>query len=132
MSPGLTFHAPSSPAGSYKIYVVGQTSHTVAVTTLRIMPTLSVSPTSGHAGAAVLVAGTGYAANETVQIIFDCATSTCAVPPGLILGTPQTNTSGDFTNIMVTVPTTATLGTHSIGGIGLVSHAFATTGFTVK
>lgn len=64
---------------------------------------ITLSPTSGPPGSSVTVTGTGFAPNTTTSILFD----------GLFVAEQATNASGAFTK-SITIPTTATTGSHPI------------------
>lgn len=125
----ITFTVPLSPTGTYKVYAVGQTSKGSAFSTFTITPTLSIAPTSGAHGSHATVTGQGYGANETVTVKWNCSSKTCSSTT--VLGTATTNANGDFSNLSVTIPATATIGTYKIGGVGKKSGAFAATSFKV-
>jgi hypothetical protein len=131
-SSAITFTVPMSPFGSYKVYGVGQGGHGITSATFDLTPSLILTPTSGHAGSTTTVAGTGYGVGETVRIIFNCTKSTCASPPGTLLASTTASAQGDFSGVSATIPVTATVGTHTMGAIGLTSHAFGKTSFTVN
>jgi hypothetical protein len=66
---------------------------------------ITLSPTSGHAGSAVLVTGTGFTASGTVRIQFqDSATVRTLVAKNVVV-----DSGGGFA-VAVTVPATAPLG----------------------
>jgi 5'-nucleotidase len=127
-APGITFTVPLSPTGSYAVYAVGQSSHGVAHASFTLVPHLNVTPGSALPGALVKVAGSGYGAHESVALKYDCATSGCS--SSTVLATPTTDGNGAF-SVTVTLPGTASVGTHSIGGKGSTSGVFATTSITI-
>jgi hypothetical protein len=126
-----TFKVPQATIGNHHVIAVDQTTHRSAVAVFTVKPALVLSPAAGHAGTAVSATGSGYGMTETVQVLFDCPTSTCAVPPARLLGSATTNFSGTF-SLRATIPTTATPGMHLVGGKGLTSTGFVTTTFTVN
>jgi hypothetical protein len=125
----ITFTVPVSPFGTYPVYGVGQTSQGSPLASFHLVPALSIVPTSGHASAPATVSGTGFGANEVVHVLFNCAANPCAGTP---LGTAVANTAGSFSGLSVTIPATATLGGHTVGGIGATTGAVATTVLTVN
>ncbi len=121
----ITFTIPSSPAGNYNVYIVGQSSGTVVFSTFTLTsskPSLTLSPTSGARGSSVLVTGTGYSPNETVTIKWNCTSSKCSSK--IILGTVTTDSNGNF-SLRVTIPKNTPLGKHTVGAIGGTSRKFA-------
>ena len=85
-------------------------------------PTVTVSPTAGPPTDKVAVSGTGFGADEAVDLYFDTADmSLAATGPG-----------GSFTGIGLTIPASANPGTHWITGVGRRSGLAAQAGFIVQ
>lgn len=79
------------------------------------MGQLTLNPSSGHAGSAVLTTATGvkpYPAKYELFFGGQCMTFT-----GKLLKTITTTPSGGWTNVKVTIPKTTTLGSHSLCGV---------------
>src|SRR2546428_580522 len=72
------------------------------------LPAALLSPTSGLAGATVSVSGKGFAANSAITISFD-GTNVSTNP-----ATITTGSSGDFSSAIFTVPSSATVGKHTV------------------
>ncbi len=129
-SGAIGFHVPTYPTGIYRVYLVGQTSHAVAYTSFKIVPSLTISPASGARGSKATVSGRGYGAHESVKVRWNCGSSSCSNTT--VLATATTNGSGSFSGLSVTIPKTATVGTtYPVGGKGVTSGAFACTKFRV-
>jgi hypothetical protein len=94
-----------------------------------VTPSLKLSKTSGSPGTTLTISGSGYGANETVTIKWNCASSTCS--SSTVLGTVTTNSTGQFSGLSITIPSTATAGSYPIGGKGGTSGAFTDVSFTV-
>src|SRR4030042_3397880 len=100
--------------GTYYLYVcvlnstVPNTIQTYATFTVIGNPTIALSPTTGAAGSSVTVTGTGYPASTPLVFTFD--TTTTLTPTS---GQSTTSTTGAFTSA-VTIPSTATTGTHIV------------------
>ncbi len=124
----LNFTIPASVAGSYKVYMVGQTSGAVAFSTFTLTPSLHINPTSGARGSNAIVTGSGYGANELVKVKWNCTSSTCSST--LVLGTVTTDNNGNFT-LKVKIPTSTTIASHTIGAKGSTSNKFARTIYNV-
>ena len=63
---------PAAAPGSYPVKVIGRTSQLVITNTYTILaPSSSLSASSGPVGLNVAITGQGYAANETVHIIWN-------------------------------------------------------------
>ena len=99
---------PESTAGAHTITVtVGSSSATASFTVTGISASLSpLSPTSGLAGTNVTVSGSNFSASTALDFKFDTATLTPT-------GSTQTDSGGSFTSI-ITVPSSATTGAHTI------------------
>jgi glucose dehydrogenase len=98
------------------VVVLGTMSPALAV------PALTVTPLAGPPTSSVTVGGTGYAANETVEIYFDT----------IKLQLASTNGSGAFSGIVIEVPSSAKPGNHWITAEGRRSGFSAQKPFTVR
>ena len=78
-------------------------------------PTVTVSPAAGPPSENVSVSGSGFAASEGVQVSFDTTE----------LAFAATDSAGAFTRILLTIPASATPGTHYVTAIGTLSGATA-------
>ena len=83
---------------------------------------VAVSPKSGPPTEKAAVSGTGFAADEAVDIYFDTT--------DLALAT--TGTGGSFTAIRLTIPASAVPGAHWITGVGRTSGLATQTNFIVQ
>ncbi len=129
-SGALTLKIPVIPAGSYNLYAVGQASGATATISFKVIPSLKIKPTSGAQGSPATILGTGFGANESVTVKWNCATSTCTSTT--VLGTITTDVNGNFNGLSVTIPTPSTVATtYTIGATGGTSNAFATTHYKV-
>lgn len=124
----LSFTTLAKPAGTYSLYLAGQTSGNYAFASFNIIPALSITPTSGARGSHATITGTGYRANEMVTVKWDCNKATCGSTITLV--TVKANGSGNFTSV-VTIPNGVSIGKHTIGGTGQKSKKFASTTYKV-
>src|SRR5579862_5475064 len=85
-------------------------------------PAVAVTPQTGPPGSTVTAGGSGFAANEAVDLYFDTA--------DLALAT--TSPGGTFAGIRMTVPTSATPGQHWITAVGRQSGLAAQARFAVE
>src|ERR1019366_5683255 len=85
-------------------------------------PAVTVIPKSGPPTDRVTVSGTGFGADEAVDIYFDTTD----------LALAATNPSGSFTGIRLTIPPSAVPGAHWITGVGRTSGLAAQTTFIVQ
>src|ERR1035441_4858748 len=85
-------------------------------------PAVTVIPKSGPPTDRVTVSGTGFGADEAVDIYFDTTD----------LALAATNPSGSFTGIRLTIPASAVPGAHWITGVGRTSGLAAQTTFIVQ
>ena len=83
--------------------------------------TLKLSPSAGAPSSNITASGTGFGANESVQILFDSTN----------VGTATTSSSGAFTKV-VQVPRTASPGAHTVQATGLTSGIKVSQTFTVR
>jgi alpha-tubulin suppressor-like RCC1 family protein len=116
-------------AGPHDIDGTGESSDASATATYTVTSSLSVDPASGVPGVTALLAGIGYAADEAVVLQWDCAAISCG--GATTLATTVTDANGQFSNINVTIPMTATYGSHTIAARA-ESGAFATTSFGIQ
>ncbi len=87
---------------------------------------LSVSPAVGHPQQTVKLAGSGWGTAETVKLYFD------AVGPAGLRGQVVTASNGSFAAVAVTVPATATPGSHSFVAYSFSSNHVARAAFVVR
>jgi len=85
-------------------------------------PAVTVSPKSGPPADKVAVSGTGFAADEAVDIYFDTTD----------LALAATSPGGSFSGIHLTIPASAQPGEHWITGVGRSSGLAAQTPFLVR
>lgn len=107
---------------------------TVAAATPTPTPTSTSTPTGiasvllstlyGQAGSGVTVTGSGFVANETVNLYWDSTYT------GDLLGTATADGSGGFT-LAITIPTSTATGKHLIAGKGMQSGSKGSRSFTV-
>jgi hypothetical protein len=88
-------------------------------------PAISLNVTSGVAGTNVNVSGNGFADNSALSLLFD--TSHLAMTPS----SPSANSTGWFSSLAFTVPSNATVGSHTVEVID-ASGNNATESFTVQ
>jgi hypothetical protein len=86
-----------------------------AVRWYKIVPKVTLSPTSGPTSSATTVTGVGFAANESVNVLWDCRSAACAGTPNL--GSAVANADGDFSRA-VTVPAHVPNAWYAIAGKG--------------
>lgn len=95
---------------------------TVAFACTDIMGSLSLTPTSGHAGTSVSTSAAGLKPKPAkYELHFANSTSgDCMSFSGVtVLKTIRTDSVGQWTNVRVMIPSVATLGTHSFCGMEL-------------
>jgi len=115
-----SFNVPAATAGTYAVAATGETSSNVSSTPFIIpSPAVQLDTTSGAPGVTVTSAGTGYEANETVNVSFN----------GAVVSTGSADSLGNF-SVQFQVPQ-ATSGDYPVQAAGAVSNATATATFTV-
>ena len=80
-----------------------------------VMGPLTFNPPSGKAGTVVLTTATGLKAFPAKYDLF--WDGECMQFSGKLLKTITTNSKGGWTNVKVTIPKNATLGSHSLCGV---------------
>ena len=117
-----TFTIPTSKApGDYNVIATDYAGNTAPATfTVTTLAEITLSPTGGQAGTTVAVSGTKFAANTRITIKFD--SNTVTTNPSTI----TSSSSGSF-SATFTVPSSASLGSHTItvtDGTNTVSATF--------
>jgi parallel beta-helix repeat protein len=95
---------------------------------VQMMPSLTITPTQGAPGSRATVGGSGYGTYQRVVVQWDCVSSGCRSPAQL-LTIATADAAGAF-SVQVTIPPTAPVGPHTIGGTA-PGGIFATTSYTV-
>jgi hypothetical protein len=120
----ISFTIPSGTTeGRHEISLSTSAGHTVSSAILAInvaAVTLTLSPSTGVAGADVQVSGTGYQPGETVNIAAGAA----------LLAAPTANVSGQV-SVPVTLPRTLAAGTVTLEATGQTSHRTAVATYTI-
>ncbi len=119
------FAVPAVSRGTYQVTVT-TASDTSNAASFTVTPVITLDSTSGRAGSKVKVSGSGFRASSAVTIYVDATQA----------GSATTNTSGSFSNILITIPPVAE-GAHeitardSIGASPAVSYSTATAGISL-
>lgn len=119
-----TFSVPSS-TGTHTVFAMGQTSHFTLSTTFSVSgnvggANLSISPTSGAAGIAVSLSGSGFNASEQVNVAVD----------GSGVQSVTSDGNGSFATT-ITLSSSLALGGHTISASGTSSGHMAFATFSV-
>ena len=109
----VNFLIPMAPTGSYIITAIGVSSHAVTKHSFTETNGLASSPTTSPPGQSVTVTGTGFQANESVQIHWDSVS-------GPLLQTTLANTNGNIRQA-ITIPSTAIPGINRLIAQGQTS-----------
>jgi len=110
---GAQIFVPSgAPPGSHTVVAVGRQSTRAGQVSFTVTPpaapALSLTPTSGAPKSKIVLSGSGFGANESVDLYFDTAD----------LALVTTNGSGGFSAITLTVPASALPGEHWVTASG--------------
>ena len=122
---------PLSPGAVWFSGEFAQTATAWGTEVVAVRPSgvaIELAPTSGAPGSTVDVSGNGFAAGESIAIKFACGSVTCN---SRTITTTTADNSGRLTNVPAVVPTTASLGAHTMAAVGETSGAFASTTFHV-
>lgn len=119
-----TFNVPNSGNGDHTVFATGHSSGFQLTATFAVNGSsaadLSLSPTSGPAGSDVTLTGSGFGANEQVNL---------AVDGGVVMSV-TTNGNGNFT-AMITLSSSLAVGEHTITATGVSSGHSASATFAV-
>ncbi|MBI4498958.1 MAG: hypothetical protein HY689_13785 [Chloroflexi bacterium] len=123
---GVRIRIPAdATTGSHTVHASdGTRSASAVLTVLVATATLTVAPTSQAPGKTVAASGTGYDAGEQVSLRWERA-------GGTVLATVTTDSSGAFSGVPITVPASASVGTHAIVVLGSTSGKQAVASLTV-
>ena len=86
---GCSFAVPLTPGGAYTVDAVDENASS-ATSTFTVIPSLTLSPSSGPSGVTVTASGSGFASTDTSVILSDSTEgnlNTCTVVSGSISGT---------------------------------------------
>lgn len=121
----------SSATGTYTATATGATSGRVASTTLKLVAAtaMTVTPKSSMQGSSFQLSGTGYAANEAINLVIAGPGGTTKTVP-LAIQPKNSDASGHFTYTYTTTNTAAT-GVYTATATGVTSGRGASTTFTV-
>lgn len=109
---------PQATTGLHALTAIGQQSGRTASVIMHVYPWLILYPASTSAGGRVGAAGLGFGAQEAVTLYWD--------KPSQLVGTTTTTALGSFSGaaaVTVTIPLSATVGLHTIYGVGHSTHA---------
>jgi hypothetical protein len=87
-------------------------------------PLVTAVPPAGSAGSVTMLQGSGFAANETVYLVWNS--------PRAYLASAVADSTGSFTGVQVTVPATATAGLNTVYASGATAKDLAIGYFTVE
>ena len=66
-----TFTVPPTIRGPHHVFIIDVTTHTPGIAAFTVVPSISITPTTGSIGAMVQVTGFGFGASEHVALSFD-------------------------------------------------------------
>ena len=118
-----SFVVPTASSGAHTVALVGATSGIVVKAAYTVGSGLAARPGTTIPEANVTLTGTGYQAGETVQIYLDNTTST-------VLATATADANGNVSQA-VTIPASASPGSHSLIGVGQTSSISFSTSLTL-
>jgi hypothetical protein len=116
--------------GTYHVGGVGASSGAFATTTVEVTPQLTASPARGAANWNVKLRGAGFAAGQTVDILWDCDGNACADAPAV--ATVTADDHGGFDGTSIKVPASARPGPHRIGARPVGGKEIAFGAFSVE
>jgi len=117
------FTIPAISPGSYMVAAIGTSSQNVTQNAITISSGLASSPSTSPPGQSVMTSGTGFSANETVQIYWNSTT-------GPLLATTTADANGNIRQA-ITLPANAVPGANSLIGVGQTSGLSFTAPLTI-
>ncbi len=126
-STGLFLSTITIPSAILGVHAISATAGVVTLSanfTVTSNAAITLSASSGTAGASITINGTGFPANMPLLLRFD---STAVTPTS---GSTTTGTTGTFSSV-ITIPTTAATGAHTItaiAGAGTDAETYNVTG----
>ena len=114
-----SFLAPDTAPGSYQVAVQSAATQTITQNTFTLSDSIAASPDTATPGQQVIVTGSGFQANEAVDIYWDSTVNNA-------LATATADANGNI-NQAITVPALATPGSHSLIAVGRTSGLSFTT-----
>lgn len=116
----LPFHVPALAQATYTLQPCGWFSGCAPAMLLQVRPTLNILPQSGGHNVSVIIKGAGFAANDPIMIIWNCAVLYCA--GGTVLGAspyPVTSDANGAFSARIVIPASAVVGrTYIIKAVG--------------
>lgn len=108
-----SFNVPAAANGTYTVAAVGARSTSVTQNSFTVGNGLASNPAIASPGTSVTAVGTGFQANETVNLYLDSTS-------GSALATATADAQGNISKSL-TLPSSTTPGTHSLIGVGQTS-----------
>ena len=118
------FTVPASVPGSYKVALVGASSHIVTTNTFTLANGLVANPTTRAPGTVSTITGSGFHANEVVNLYWDSTS-------GILLTATAADAQGNISS-QVTFPANAPAGSHRVIAVGQSSGILFTAAVTVQ
>lgn len=116
-----TFTIPEAVYGNHNVGAHDGDNNSAPIKTFTISPKITISSSSGPVGTQITVAGNGFDGSSTITLTWD-GTDTSR--------TTNSNTSGSFSSLSYTIPTT-TGGAHNINAHDSAGHTATNIVFTI-
>jgi len=112
-----TIEIPEYPYGKYTIEVTSDQGNS-STASFTVTSKITLSKTSGQAGTTIDVEGTGFSDDDDVKIVLDSTTT--------LVSDAETDGDGSFEE-SITIPSTASTGSHTIKATDGDSHTYSAT-----
>ena len=119
---------PDAEDGNVAIGAIGSRNRDFARAWFKVKAPLAMYPDAAPPGRKLALSGAGFAANEQVEIRWNCDQPGCQQP---VVAVGDSTELGELSQVEVAVPEGIPGGTYVVGGTGLTSGVFAKTEFTV-
>lgn len=119
-----SFTIPTASNGAYTVAAIGATSNYITEKTFTLNNGLAANPSNTPPGQSVTAIGSGYQANEAVQLYWNSTS-------GPLLATTTAAANGNISQ-PVTIPTSATPGSNTLIGVGQTSGNTFTTPIAIN
>ncbi len=119
-----TFTVPVDANGAYTVAAIGATSASITQNTFTLNNSLAANPASTPSGQSITAVGSGFQANESVQLYWNNTSGTA-------LATTSADANGNISQA-VAIPTGAAPGANTLIGVGQTSGYTISTPVTIN
>lgn len=121
------FWVSAAAAGAYTVALQGLKSGTVATANYQLTPSVDLGAYVGPTGTTLRLTGWGFGAKEPITVYWNWSQS----GGGLTIAKASTDSKGDWSGRMYTIPAGTANGAYTVAAIGSTSKVVATGQYTV-